>query len=415
MFSALALAVALTGPYLGQAPPGQVATVFAPDVISITGRFEYGVSFSPAGNHLLFTAHLPDEPARVYETRIEDGRWTSPSPVSLSGGARQCEMEAFFTPDGQTVFFAPYDEGMDVRIWQVTPDDHGWRDPQPLTGDVADTPSFFPTCAADGILYYTNLETRTIDRAKRNAQGGWDAEPAGLALSGHPYIAPDQSFVLLDSRHDDSLGKGDIYAAFPTDDGGWTTPVNLGPRVNSVHSESCPSLSPDGKYLFFSRYNEPDDIPQIYWVDAQVIGTARDIAQRGETARIERIVRDSIAWALTKDRPLLESIIVHDEAYTCFHPEGLVPVRGYQQFEGGFNLWMDDRFVATRTDVRQFHCQFSQSGDVAWWAAILDDCFTWDGEAGCWADTRWTGVLEKRDGRWAIMQMHFSFSAKESG
>ena len=37
--------------------------------------------------------------------------------------------------------------------------------------------------------------------------------------------------------------------------------------------------------------------------------------------------------------------------------------------------------------------------------------FAPDGQPGCWQDTRWTGVLEKRDGRWVIMQMHFSFAA----
>jgi len=26
-------------------------------------------------------------------------------------------------------------------------------------------------------------------------------------------------------------------------------------------------------------------------------------------------------------------------------------------------------------------------------------------------DTRWTGVMEKRAGRWLIVQMHFSFDA----
>jgi len=35
---------------------------------------------------------------------------------------------------------------------------------------------------------------------------------------------------------------------------------------------------------------------------------------------------------------------------------------------------------------------------VAWFSAIVDDCYIWDGEPGCWKDTRWTGVVEKRDG-----------------
>ncbi len=126
---------------------------------------------------------------------------------------------------------------------------------------------------------------------------------------------------------------------------------------------------------------------------------------------IEETVYDSIAWALTKDRARLESIIAHDEDYFSFHPDGLDGVHGYSAFGRGFELWMDPRFEATSTDVRKFRCHLSRSGEVAWFSAILDDCYTWDGEPGCWKDTRWTGVLEKREGRWLIVQMHFSFAA----
>ena len=95
----------------------------------------------------------------------------------------------------------------------------------------------------------------------------------------HAFIAPDESFMLLDARREDSLGKADIYVSFPGGDGGWTTPVNLGPGVNSEYGETCPSLSPDGKHLFFSRYNEKNEMSQIYWVDAGVIEQARPGAE----------------------------------------------------------------------------------------------------------------------------------------
>jgi len=130
---------------------------------------------------------------------------------------------------------------------------------------------------------------------------------------------------------------------------------------------------------------------------------------------IEKTVYDSIAWALTKDRERLENIIAHDDDYFSFHPDGLDGVRGYTEFEAGFELWMDPRFEATSTDVRNFRCNISKSGDVAWFSAILDDCYIWDGEPGCWKDTRWTGVLERREGRWQIVQMHFSFSSDRRG
>lgn len=158
-------------------------------------------------------------------------------------------------------------------------------------------------------------------------------------------------------------------------------------------------ISPTG------RHDEPDKVVQTNPVDRAVKETARD------RHLIEEIVYDSIAWALTKDRARLETIIAHDDDYFSFHPSGLEGVHGYAEFEHGFDLWMDPRFEATRTEVRNFRCHLSQSGDVAWFSAILDDCYTWDGRPGCWKDTRWTGVLEKRDGRWQIVQMHFSFAS----
>lgn len=43
------------------------------------------------------------------------------------------------------------------------------------------------------------------------------------------------------------------------------------------------------------------------------------------------------------------------------------------------------------------------------------DSIVWDGQPGRRQDTRWTGVLEKRDGQWLIVQMHFSFASDHGG
>jgi hypothetical protein len=43
-------------------------------------------------------------------------------------------------------------------------------------------------------------------------------------------------------------------------------------------------------------------------------------------------------------------------------------------------------------------------------SCILDDLAEWDGRPIGWKDTRWTGVLERREGSWRIFQMHFSFA-----
>jgi len=130
-----------------------------------------------------------------------------------------------------------------------------------------------------------------------------------------------------------------------------------------------------------------------------------------ERAVVEKTVRDSIGWALTKDRALLERIVAHDADLFIFHPDSKSTVVGWDAFARNFSTWMDPRFKATRFDVRDLRVTFARSGDVCWFSAMLDDLAEWDGKPAGWKDTRWTGVLEKRGGKWVIVQMHFSFAS----
>jgi len=274
-FAAAADTGKLSGPYFGQDPPGLEAEIFAPDLISQKGRYEFAMSFAPGGERMLFTVQTADEKVYLMRSGLVDGFWTQPEPVSLAAGARRDEMEAFFAPDGKYLYFAPYDEGLDVRIWRVEIAGDEFVNPAPLAGPIEAAPAFYPTSASSGAIYYTNIMERKPYRARRGTDGSWRVEPLGLEFGGHTFVAPDESFVLVDARADDSLGEGDIYVAFAIAEGGWTTPVNLGDGVNSEYSESCPSLSDDGKFLFFSRYDEPGEVAQIYWIDSGVIEAAR--------------------------------------------------------------------------------------------------------------------------------------------
>jgi hypothetical protein len=128
----------------------------------------------------------------------------------------------------------------------------------------------------------------------------------------------------------------------------------------------------------------------------------------GEKKDIASIIENSIGWALNKDRPLLESIISHDSTLFIFNP-GVKANIGWNNFAKNFDFWMSPAFKATHFDVRELRINISQSGNAAWYSCILDDCYEISGKPGCWKDTRWTGVLEKRNSKWIIVQMHFSF------
>jgi len=48
-------------------------------------------------------------------------------------------------------------------------------------------------------------------------------------------------------------------------------------KINTANAENYPSVSPDGKYLFFDRREKSanNTAVDIYWVDAQIIETLR--------------------------------------------------------------------------------------------------------------------------------------------
>ena len=70
---------------------------------------------------------------------------------------------------------------------------------------------------------------------------------------------------------------------------------------------------------------------------------------------------------------------------------------------------MRDEFKATDFAVRDLRINFAELGNAAWYSCMLDDHAEWSGKPiGC-DNCRWTGTLEKRNGKWVIVQMHFSF------
>ena len=130
-----------------------------------------------------------------------------------------------------------------------------------------------------------------------------------------------------------------------------------------------------------------------------------------EKATVEKAIHASIGWAKNKDFKLLYSVIANDSDYVEVDPGNKI-VRGIEQFKKAEKFWGSPDFKAVRYEIRDLKISLSRSGDVAWYYCVLDDVNEWKGAPASWMNTRWTGVLEKREGKWVIVQMHFSF-AKE--
>jgi ketosteroid isomerase-like protein len=122
---------------------------------------------------------------------------------------------------------------------------------------------------------------------------------------------------------------------------------------------------------------------------------------------IIRVLHDSFGWALTKDRPLFESIFAKDDDFFTYFPDSSTVV-GWSEFEKYLDGWMDPRNKAKGYEIRDLRVVISEAGDVAWFSAIVDDEGEFDGKPWGAKDIRWTGVLERRGGSWKICQQHMS-------
>jgi hypothetical protein len=133
--------------------------------------------------------------------------------------------------------------------------------------------------------------------------------------------------------------------------------------------------------------------------------------QQTDQAIVEQIINDAIGWALTKDKARLFDIMAQDDDFFIFHPDSKSTIIGFDAFQQlAERAWMSDAFQATDFAIRDLRINFSESGTVAWYACYLDDHGEVNGKRVGWDNARWTGVIEKRNGKWVITQMHFSFA-----
>lgn len=136
-----------------------------------------------------------------------------------------------------------------------------------------------PLCfAPDGkTVYFTSeVETGKIAGNKnfKNHSGIFIAELSGTDLVsiqpfkfndsqfavGQPSISSDGKSLFFASDMPGGYGGSDLYSC-ELIDGNWSTPVNLGPLVNSAGSENYPYRHPSGKLYFTS--NRPGGIGKL--------------------------------------------------------------------------------------------------------------------------------------------------------
>lgn len=276
----------LTGPYLGQKPPSKRAEIFMDGIISTRDKAEMCAAFTDKGREFFFNAR-PNNNWMIFTTREIKGKWLKPEPLSFS--SEFTDRDFTISPDGNSIYFGsnrpPQKGGKGLKSLDIFVTKriraYQWSDPENLGKPInTNFGENYPSIAGNGNLYFFScredglggcdiymarfvkdeyLSPENMGRAVNSEKNDWDA-----------CIAPDESFIIFSSQNrEDSLGGQDIYISYRKNNGHWTRAKNMGPAVNSPYCEICPSVSLDGKYLFFtSRRRGKAD---IYWIKAEII------------------------------------------------------------------------------------------------------------------------------------------------
>ena len=292
LFSATAAADSETTPpaivYPGQVVPKEVPLVLAPGLIS-SDAVESSGTFSPDGREFYFTRRGGSlRYNTIMVTRYTDSGWTEPQRASFSSDHN--ELQPHFTPDGSKLFYLSHRPMPDRKrsggaIWFVERIAGAWGSPQPLGSPVNDQMVMYITATLSGTLYFSGQQG--ILRSEYVNGSYTPPERLGPAINhipmaAHPYIAPDESYLVFDATAPGRQPNVEMYVSFRNPEGTWSPAKRLGSAINTGDTEMCPSVSPDGKYLFFCRMIKGQG--DIYWVETSVLDSFRPT----ESARPKR-------------------------------------------------------------------------------------------------------------------------------
>ena len=259
-------------PYLGQTPPGLIPIPFAPGLVS-TDLYEVNSAFTPDMKAFYFIRRGEEnKTSAFYEYKYNDtnGEWDKSEIASPWIG------RPVISPDGETIHLGD-------RYLEKT--ESGWSALKSLEHPTVSNDSMYImrlSSSANGTYYFDTYKendstfpirySRLIDGKHEEPKALPKAINTGTFLS-HPFIAPDESYLLFDAKREDGFGDSDIYISFKQKDGTWGNAINLGDKINTNAWEASASITPDGKYLFFSRNVGSDDFENVdvFWVDAKII------------------------------------------------------------------------------------------------------------------------------------------------
>lgn len=126
-----------------------------------------------------------------------------------------------------------------------------------------------------------------------------------------------------------------------------------------------------------------------------------------EFAQVEKAINQFYHLYETKDLELLKALIADDDDMVNFGTDAVEYWVGPDQLKESLQQqWA--AFDEPHITLENVAIKISESGSVAWYSLFINLNVTFKGKISEWKGARSTGVLEKRKGKWLIVQFHNS-------
>jgi len=131
------------------------------------------------------------------------------------------------------------------------------------------------------------------------------------------------------------------------------------------------------------------------------------VNSEAEKSNVKKIVKELYQSFEQKDIDLMSEIMAHDESMLSFGT-------GISDIHKSWKEWKENHIAQfeaideAKINSKNLKVYLSQTGNVAWFADISDWTLVIQKETIQMNDIRITGVLEKRNNAWKIVQIHAS-------
>lgn len=149
----------------------------------------------------------------------------------------------------------------------------------------------------------------------------------------------------------------------------------------------------------FSCQQPVEEVPEEPVVDIEA-----------EKARVKVALDEWIQAFETENMELLSKLISHDPDVVMIGTDTAEYWVGWEVFKESQQRWFDTTDPA-KASIRNQAIKVHKSGEVAWVSQLLDWTVKTEGEEFTYEGARFTGVLEKQNDNWILVQFHASVPA----